>query len=305
MLVPGRHYNSEKYRFAFQGQEKDDEIKGSTGTSYAYKYRMHDPRTGRFWSIDPLTKKYPWNSPFAFSENRVIDGVELEGLEVYFTNREWGTAGGIGQTDETKIAWGYAKGEGVAKDQIGITYFKYESKIKVNNDESVVGFLPIYAKRHVGVDISSDTFEESIHKSPILSLDLGAIGEGSIEGRVDDPYFGGSIGLGIGYAHTAFESEITESFSITEEDKEEVLKIFSETGSYITSEDTPEYFADEREGKFYLGYRIDRSIFGLGLIDKSVVIKTDIKISNIGDEESKRWQTENYQQVNKETKKKK
>jgi RHS repeat-associated protein len=82
MLIPGRGYNSEKYRFAFQGQEKDDEIKGSTGTSYAYKFRMHDPRTGRFWSIDPLSAKYPYNSSYAFSENRVIDGVELEGLEV-------------------------------------------------------------------------------------------------------------------------------------------------------------------------------------------------------------------------------
>ena len=82
MLVPGRHYNSEKYRFAFQGQEKDDEIKGSTGTSYAYKYRMHDVRIGRFWSIDPLASKYPHNSTYAFSENRVIDGIELEGLEV-------------------------------------------------------------------------------------------------------------------------------------------------------------------------------------------------------------------------------
>ncbi|WP_338390349.1 polymorphic toxin type 47 domain-containing protein [Aureibacter tunicatorum] len=46
-----------------------------------YKYRMHDPRIGRFFAVDPLTKDYPWNSPYAFSENRVIDGVELEGLE--------------------------------------------------------------------------------------------------------------------------------------------------------------------------------------------------------------------------------
>jgi RHS repeat-associated protein len=91
MLIPGRHYNSEKYRFAFQGQEKDDEIKGSTGTSYAYKFRMHDPRTGRFWSIDPLVKDYPWNSPYAFSENRVIDGIELEGKEYlkYTYNKQW------------------------------------------------------------------------------------------------------------------------------------------------------------------------------------------------------------------------
>ena len=35
-----------------------------------------------FFATDPLEKKYPWNSPYAFSENRVIDGVELEGLEV-------------------------------------------------------------------------------------------------------------------------------------------------------------------------------------------------------------------------------
>jgi hypothetical protein len=44
---------------------------------------MHDPRVGRFFAIDPLFREYPHNSPYAFSENRVIDGVELEGLEYY------------------------------------------------------------------------------------------------------------------------------------------------------------------------------------------------------------------------------
>ena len=42
---------------------------------------MHDPRVGRFFATDPLEGKYPWNSPYAFSENRVIDKIELEGLE--------------------------------------------------------------------------------------------------------------------------------------------------------------------------------------------------------------------------------
>jgi len=58
----------------------DNEIKG-VGNSINFKYRMHDPRLGRFFAIDPLAKKYPWNSPYAFSENRVIHMVELEGLE--------------------------------------------------------------------------------------------------------------------------------------------------------------------------------------------------------------------------------
>src|SRR5690554_2131129 len=70
------------YRYGFQGQEMDDEIKGE-GNSINYKYRMHDLRVGRFFAVDPLAGEYPWNSPYAFSENRVIDGIELEGLEYF------------------------------------------------------------------------------------------------------------------------------------------------------------------------------------------------------------------------------
>ncbi len=80
-LLPGRNYSSSSYNFGFQGQIKDDEMHGATGTSYAFEYRIHDPRIGRFLSIDPLVRDYPWNSPYAFSENRVINSVELEGLE--------------------------------------------------------------------------------------------------------------------------------------------------------------------------------------------------------------------------------
>lgn len=45
---------------------------------------MHDARVGKFLSRDPLENKYPWNSPYAFSENQVIAFVELEGLEKYY-----------------------------------------------------------------------------------------------------------------------------------------------------------------------------------------------------------------------------
>ncbi len=68
------------YRYGFQNQERDDEIKGR-GNSVNYQYRMHDPRLGRFFAVDPLYAKYPWNSSYAFSENIVINAIELEGLE--------------------------------------------------------------------------------------------------------------------------------------------------------------------------------------------------------------------------------
>jgi RHS repeat-associated protein len=80
MLVPNRHATSNSYRYGFQGQEKDDELKGE-GNSLNYTFRMHDPRVGRFFAVDPLAPKYPHNSPYAFSENDVIAHVELEGLE--------------------------------------------------------------------------------------------------------------------------------------------------------------------------------------------------------------------------------
>ena len=80
MLIPRRHANSSNYRYGFQGQELDNEIKGE-GNSINYKFRMHDPRVGRFFAVDPLASKYPWNSPYAFSENTVLQFIELEGLE--------------------------------------------------------------------------------------------------------------------------------------------------------------------------------------------------------------------------------
>ncbi len=84
MQVPRRFDSIEDYRYGFQGQEKDDEVKGE-GNSLNYTFRMHDARVGRFFAVDPLYREYPWNSPYAFSENRVLDMVELEGLEAAST----------------------------------------------------------------------------------------------------------------------------------------------------------------------------------------------------------------------------
>lgn len=52
----------------------------------SFKWRNHQPDIGRFFNIDPLAAKYVYNSPYAFSENRVVNGVELEGLEVVLIN---------------------------------------------------------------------------------------------------------------------------------------------------------------------------------------------------------------------------
>lgn len=42
-----------------------------------------DSKNGRFWQIDPLASEYPYNSPYAFQENKFGSGIELEGKELF------------------------------------------------------------------------------------------------------------------------------------------------------------------------------------------------------------------------------
>lgn len=73
-----RRENSLINKIKFQGQEHIDDL----GLNWdSFKWRNHQPDIGRFFNIDPLASKYVYNSPYAFAENRVIDGRELEGLE--------------------------------------------------------------------------------------------------------------------------------------------------------------------------------------------------------------------------------
>jgi RHS repeat-associated protein len=115
-LLDGRHgeQNGSDYRYGFQGQEADDEIKGE-GNSYNYTYRMHDPRIGRFFAIDPLAPQYPWYTPYQFSGNKVIDHVELEGLEEFSTHAEYKAAYGDKAMAEDK--WDGSDGAWLTSDR--------------------------------------------------------------------------------------------------------------------------------------------------------------------------------------------
>ncbi len=128
------HSNSRGYRYGFQGQEKDDEVKGA-GNSVNYKYRMHDPRLGRFLSVDPLAPKFAYNSPYAFSENRVIDGIEFEGLEVVLLGKQSSVGAIVSFNAEAGIAVGPNGIYSYGSTAIGI-----ESNVSVSQQVSITIF---------------------------------------------------------------------------------------------------------------------------------------------------------------------
>jgi len=75
-----RTWSSEAYRFGFNGKEIDDEISGE-GNQQDYGMRIYNPRLGKFLSVDPLFKDYPFYSPFHFAGNRPILCIDLDGAE--------------------------------------------------------------------------------------------------------------------------------------------------------------------------------------------------------------------------------
>lgn len=77
--MPGRSLTpTTQYRYGFNGKEKDPSI---TSDDYDYGFRIYDARIGRFLSVDPLIKKFPWYTPYEYAGNKPIQFVDLEGLQ--------------------------------------------------------------------------------------------------------------------------------------------------------------------------------------------------------------------------------
>ena len=71
------------YRFGFNGKEADRDGAWGQKVHYDYGFRIYDPSIARFLSVDPLTKDYPWYTPYQFAGNMPIWAIDLDGLEPY------------------------------------------------------------------------------------------------------------------------------------------------------------------------------------------------------------------------------
>jgi RHS repeat-associated protein len=115
MEMPGRTYASpfggiqggNDYRYGFNGKENDREWGESLIQDYGM--RLYNPALCRFLSVDPLYQSYPWNSTYAFAENRCIDGIDLDGGEFKEIGSAFYTAGAHMLTTGKEMVTGSAQ----------------------------------------------------------------------------------------------------------------------------------------------------------------------------------------------------
>ena len=108
--LDGRTVDNIEYRYGFQNQEKDDEVKGN-GNSYTTEFRQYDPRLARWSSIDPLMTKYPFYSPYSTLNNNPLRFTDRLGLE----GQDW-----IRRSGSQKWEWDASiKSEGQATQKYG------------------------------------------------------------------------------------------------------------------------------------------------------------------------------------------
>jgi RHS repeat-associated protein len=86
MLLNNRHgsVDSDAYRYGFQGQERDDEVKGE-GNSYTTFFRKFDSRLGRTFSLDPVMRSEM--SMYGMMSNNPIVKIDPLGDDDYFSIR--------------------------------------------------------------------------------------------------------------------------------------------------------------------------------------------------------------------------
>ena len=168
----------------FQGQKLDDEL-GLNWTSF--KWRNYDASLARFHNIDPLAQEYAYQSPYNFSENRVIDGVELEGLEFVSAKKarlEIGTRG-------------FLAGKVLIKTQNMSTVFRNAFN-KANNDPSKWPSGQVGVSREIGEAKSiarRPTTRGVLNSSIKIERDIPLTKDGKPDKRYNRDRFGSVVGI--------------------------------------------------------------------------------------------------------------
>jgi hypothetical protein len=128
------------YRFSFNGQEKDDEMYGSPGTSMTAEFWQYDTRTGRRWNMDPVVKT--WESPYLTFTGNPVMMIDPNGANAWKPDEKGNLIAEAGDNATTLAkfqgttypeALKQLTDQGYTMDAKGILDLKIGDEVKLNN----------------------------------------------------------------------------------------------------------------------------------------------------------------------------
>ncbi len=127
MQMPGRNYThplptTSKYRFGFNGMEKDDEVKGQ-GNSLDFGARIYDSRLGRWLAVDMAARSAPGWSPYRFGFDNPLRFKDSDG--------NWESDGHFWTVYAMGIAMGMEKS---TAREIAVAAEMYDHRVMANGE---------------------------------------------------------------------------------------------------------------------------------------------------------------------------
>ncbi|MFN8923345.1 MAG: RHS repeat-associated core domain-containing protein, partial [Sphingobacteriia bacterium] len=103
--MEGPSFSISADRFGFSGKENDTDRGPQLIQDYGF--RLYNPALGRFLTVDPLMREYPWYTPYQFAGNKPINSIDRDGLEEFEVTQDptTGDVGGVSQ--RTDVDWNY------------------------------------------------------------------------------------------------------------------------------------------------------------------------------------------------------
>ncbi|MBL3550527.1 RHS repeat-associated core domain-containing protein [Chryseobacterium sp. KMC2] len=191
MRVGGLNTSSTGGYYSYKYQEQELQETGF----YSFKWRQYMPDVGRFFNIDPLSEKYAYQSHYNFSENRVVDARELEGLEAVSFKKNDGYENLVvvaqGWSGDTKKGYTQAQNRGdgsVDKNGLGALnqlnskntrVVIFDSSRNENTKNDINTTISSFNKNHpdgvvaaVGHSLGGDNLVEKVNENKDLKVDL-------------------------------------------------------------------------------------------------------------------------------------
>jgi RHS repeat-associated protein len=122
-------------RYLYNGKEQVTDL--GLGLS-EYGFRWYDAGIAKFVQVDPLADKYAYKSTYDYAENKPISGVDLDGLEFYYTSDGvllgQRTFGADGKPLSKEIQNSVKLSSGVRNTKDGYSLFENVQDLNIQND---------------------------------------------------------------------------------------------------------------------------------------------------------------------------